>query len=225
MAVKKVQRGKSALDFTKAFWKRLIEEHQESTSLALKMITASAEQNPEAIPTILQEMNETREKILGMSTAQDRLSLSKRQPAETKRIASGDLGRSLIVDEWRTSPYHSHAIIRDLIGLWDQRGTLDRSEFINRFQKILDLCHVRNSFGSFRVNQAVAKCINQFAKDNYIRLFCGEEAVSLRCIPSGETGFFQVRLATDRALTAHSGSGKVFPALRAISLVNHARPY
>jgi hypothetical protein len=113
-------------------------------------------------------------------------------------------------------PCEGHPVIESLAGLWDQRKSLPPARFAHRFQVILDQFHRQGTLGSFELNDAAVRWINQLAAKNDVKLMLnGEIAVRLRCAKRGD-GYFQPRRAKRGGRPVPKAGSKQFPLLRAI---------
>jgi hypothetical protein len=106
-------------------------------------------------------------------------------------------------------------LIGEFATLWDHREKVPRDEFVERFQGLLDQFHEMRTLGSFEPNRVAVQWVNGIAKKSRITLLFNDEAVTVRCTDTGQTGYFDLRMSAGATL---KGSGTTsFPSLKVFS--------
>lgn len=111
-----------------------------------------------------------------------------------------------------------HKVIEDLAALWEAKDSWARQAFVNRFQELLQSFSETGSLGSHELNQLGVRWVSGITKKCHMKLFSGDEAVTVLCARVGKEGWFTLRRARGKAELIRGSGSRRFPLLRAVSL-------
>lgn len=116
-----------------------------------------------------------------------------------------------------------HALIEDVVDLWDARESLPRGEFTARFQRVLDAFHEAKNLGDYEANRTLCRWIGTIARVENFKLLLKtggstSVAVTIKCTRQSPQGYFIPREARKVPKNVKGHSSPSFPRLEAVAL-------